>query len=498
MRLPLALGLGEIVTAPLNAAGDVVGGAASAVAETAVGALASAVADGVSKILVTLGTVWVKIGTPNVTTSDGTTASTPVAFIQSELWWFMAAAAVFAVILGGARMAWEQRADPGRDLLKGLFTLVVVTGCGLAVVSLAIAASDEFAAHIVDASTQGGDFGQNLTAMLGIASASSGGTLGPMLVIVLGLIAIFVSIVQIALMVVRAGMLVLLTGALPLAASFTSTEAGRMWFRRFTTWLIAFILYKPAAAIIYATAFKLAGSDVFEDDGLLKVLVGLALMIMSIFALPALLRFLAPMTSAVASGGGAGVGGAAAMLAAAGPTGAMALGRMPAMAGAGAGAGAAAGGGPSGATGAAGAGGGRGPSGPPAGGGASGAAGQDGAEGNGSGGSGGSGGEGSGLGTEARPSGGDRAAAPTAGGAGAAASPGGGQGTGGSPAAGTGGGAAAEGGASGASGGAAAAGGGPAAAGAAAAGAGQGAIRRLREEASADDDQEGGPDGARR
>src|SRR3954447_20190098 len=255
----------------------------------------------------------------------------------------MAAAAILAVILGGARMAWEQRAEPGRELLKGLLTLVVVSGCGLAVISLAVSAADEFARGVVDASLQGDGFGKNVAGMLGFRRAASGGALGPLLVIVLGLIAILVSVAQIMLMVVRAGMLVLLAGALPLAAAFTSTEAGRAWFRRFSGWLLAFVLYKPAAAIIYATAFRLLDSDVFSGDGLLSVLVGLALMVMAVIALPALLRFLVPITSAVAGAGGGG--GGAAMLAGAMPTGAIALGNRMALAPAGAGPGGGSGGG---------------------------------------------------------------------------------------------------------------------------------------------------------
>jgi type IV secretion system protein TrbL len=111
---------------------------AGGVADSAVGALADAVGEGVGKALASLGTVWVKVGTPDLTSADGTSASPAVAFVQSQLWWYMAAAAILAVILGGARMAWEQRAEPGRELLKGLMTLVVVSGCGLAVISLAV------------------------------------------------------------------------------------------------------------------------------------------------------------------------------------------------------------------------------------------------------------------------------------------------------------------------------------------------------------------------
>src|SRR4051794_25980785 len=319
---------------PLDVGKDIIGGAAGGVADSAVGALADAVAEGVGKVVISLGTVWVKIGTPQVATQPGSAEPSPaVAFLQSQLWWFMAAAAVMGVVIGGARMAWGQRAQPGRELLKGLMTLPVVSGCGLAFISLAMAGADEFSRSVIDASLQDGSFAKNLGRMLGFSSAVSGGVLGPILVIVLGFIAILVSIVQIMLMIARAAMLVLLCGALPLASAFTSTEAGRMWFRRFTAWLIAFLLYKPTAAVIYAAAFRLAGSNVFADDGLLNVLVGLALMIIAVVALPALLRFLTPMTAAVAGSGGGGGGMAAAL-----PSGAIALGSMR-MAPAGAGAG---------------------------------------------------------------------------------------------------------------------------------------------------------------
>src|SRR3954447_24439323 len=100
----------------------------------------------------------------------------------------MAAAAILAVIIGGARMAWEQRAEPGRELLKGLLTLGVGSGCGLAVISLAVSAADEFARGVIDASVEDNTFAKNVGLMLGFGTAASGGTLGPLLVIVLGLL----------------------------------------------------------------------------------------------------------------------------------------------------------------------------------------------------------------------------------------------------------------------------------------------------------------------
>jgi type IV secretion system protein TrbL len=82
--------------------------------------------------------------------------------------------------------------------------------------------------------------------------------------------------------------------------------------------LIAFILYKPAAAIVYATAFQLVGSDLSMDDGtgLLKIITGVVMMVLALSALPALMRFLAPMVSQAGGGGHtalalAGAGGGA-------------------------------------------------------------------------------------------------------------------------------------------------------------------------------------------
>ena len=258
-----------------------------------------------------------------------------VLFLQSSLWWYMGAAAMVSVIIGGARMAWEQRAEPGRETVKGLLTLVVVAGAGVTVVSLLVAAADSFSVWIIDGSlscdvvVDSACFGENILILLALTTNPSAGSLGALLVIILGLLAVLAAIVQIVLMVARGGMLVILTGILPLSASFTNTEVGKTWFRKAISWLIAFILYKPAAAIVYAAAFQLVATDVFTDDGtgLVAVLTGLMLMIIALFAMPALMRFVTPMVGATAGGGGAGgalaIGAMAAL-----PSGAASAGRL--------------------------------------------------------------------------------------------------------------------------------------------------------------------------
>ncbi|MGF1662340.1 MAG: hypothetical protein ACFCVG_07685 [Kineosporiaceae bacterium] len=243
----------------------------------------------------------------------GTSGSAPneaATFVQSQLFFYMAGAAVLMVMVAGARIAWARRSGPAVDLLRALLTMVLVSAAGLTAISLATQAADGFSSWIIDESLAGSDLGETL----GFAHLLTGG-LSSLVVIVVGLLALVASIVQIVLLVVRTGVLILLAGILPLSASFTGLETGRTWFQRVVTWTLAFILYKPAAAIVYATAFRLTGSEIFtvagggtDEEAVLDVVVGLSLMVVAILALPTLLRALTPMVGAL-SGGNVAAGG---------------------------------------------------------------------------------------------------------------------------------------------------------------------------------------------
>lgn len=294
-------------------AGDVV----ADIANDAIGNLAQSILEGLSRMVTTLSTFWVSMPTTNLTTEDGMTASPVVGFLNSELSYWTLTLAVLSVILGGTRIIWEQRGAPLKDLLRSLLTLTLVSGLGLGVISILVMAADAFSAAIIERSTNGRGFAEAFTAMAVIHQSDA-----VFILIILGLIGLLTSLVQIVLMVVRSGMLVILAGILPTTAAFTNTEMGRQWFQKAVGWTIAFILYKPAAAIVYASAFKLMDSST-EKDALLGSITGLALMVVAVLALPALMRFVTPMVGAVASGSGGGAAAAAGAMA----TGAVSLGR---------------------------------------------------------------------------------------------------------------------------------------------------------------------------
>jgi hypothetical protein len=295
----------------------VAGNIASAAVNDAITNLAKSIMEGMSQMVTTLSTFWVSMPTANLASQDGVTPSPVVGFVNSELGYWTLALAVLSVILGGTRMIWEQRGAPLKDLLRSLLTLTLVSGLGLAVISILVIAADALSASIIDRATDGKGFAH----AMGILVLTNQTGVGVFILIILGLVGLIASLVQIVLMIVRGGMLVILAGILPTTAAFTNTEMGRQWFQKAVGWTIAFILYKPAAAIVYAVAFKLMGSS--GGNVLLGSITGLALMIVALLALPALMRFVTPMVGAVASGSGGGAGAAVGAMA----TGAVSMGR---------------------------------------------------------------------------------------------------------------------------------------------------------------------------
>jgi len=269
-----------------------------------------------STILNSLATFWVKPKTPvqlATSTDDGHTwtDTKTVAFVHGQTLKLTLGILTIAIVIAGMRMAWEQRAKPLQELLKALLTFIVVSGAGTAAIQLLITASDEFAVKVVNAAVGDESFSSTIRSML-ISPSDYGGGSGitsALMLILLGQMAAWASLIQIVLMLIRSAMLVLLGATLPLAAAATNTEVGRAWLKKYCAWTLGFIAYKPAAALIYAAAIKLKDDQMLgSDTSLMKSLTALMMMLLAILALPALLRLAVPVTAAVA-GGAAGMGG---------------------------------------------------------------------------------------------------------------------------------------------------------------------------------------------
>ncbi|WP_433012637.1 hypothetical protein [Kribbella sp. CA-294648] len=242
------------------------------------------VVQAVTEVMKAVGFLWIKIDSPDVENHE------TVTFVTSHTQYILVAAASIAVIAGAIKMAVSQRGEPLRDIMKSLITMAMVSAGITAFASLLIRASDEFSEWVINRALGGGtQFSDQLTQKMVRPIEDAGLSLA--LVILVGILMVISGLVQLALMVIRYGMLILLVGVLPLTASATNTEMGMMWFKRSIAWLVAFVIYKPVAALIYATAIKLMSSP---TDSTLKVITGATMMVMGIVALPALLRFVSP------------------------------------------------------------------------------------------------------------------------------------------------------------------------------------------------------------
>lgn len=269
--------------------------------------------EGFGKVVAWLGSFWVQVDTPpllsaaSVSGDDLSRArndpSAEVDFLISHLWFWTMCLAVLSVLIGAGRMIWEHHGGPGKELIKSLIVFSLVTGGGVIAIQILVVAGDEFAKWVLDEATDGAGFGTNLTGLIGLSL-----TLGPLLIIIFGVVAILIAASQMVMMVFRSAMLVVLAGFFPTISAFTNTEMGKQWWGRAVGWLIAFILYKPVAALIYAAAFKLTSANVWAVDGEggVKLIAGLSLMAAAVAALPALMRFVTPAVGAAAGGAGGG------------------------------------------------------------------------------------------------------------------------------------------------------------------------------------------------
>lgn len=245
---------------------------------------------------------WVKAGSPDLA------AEPAVGRLQQWIFPITVAFAVLAVLTAAAKMTLTRKANPLIDVGSGLGIVATTTAVGVLLPSMLLKAGDAWSNWVLNAST-GGQFGERLTGLLSLNGAAVG------VVIVLGIVAIIITAIQAVLMLFRQAALVILAGMLPLAAAGTLSPATRTWFRRVSGWMLALVFYKPAAAAVYATAFTMIGSG----QNPRTMLMGFAMVVLSLIALPALMRFFTWTTGAVESSAGGGgflaaaVGGAVAI-----------------------------------------------------------------------------------------------------------------------------------------------------------------------------------------
>ncbi|MEO6701147.1 MAG: hypothetical protein ABI140_04360 [Jatrophihabitantaceae bacterium] len=306
--------MSDCISGPTQVIGCVVGGVGGKIASSGMDELAKAMFELFGKSLKFLATFWTSTPSPDLGSNNPILAE-----IQQWTAPLEAGALVVGLMVAGLRLMWNARInDDGamRQVAKGIALGVVVAGAGGLLLGTLIAGCDQWAQHILDHGVNDVAVGKR---MAQLAAASSGvPVLGSALASVLYLGAGVASLAQAALMLMRAPITILLVGVWGVAAVSAVTKTGSDWFKRLTSWLISWAMYKLVAVLVYATAFAFIG----ESTDFRGVLSGLLLLCVAILALPSLMRLVTPSVAAISNGGGTLAGGAAAL---AGTGGALAM-----------------------------------------------------------------------------------------------------------------------------------------------------------------------------
>lgn len=318
------------------------------VAKTGFQEVVQAFADGAQSMLKTVATFWVKVPDPQLGAS--TSSGGQVASLVGDESYIIAILATFGFILGVGRLVWTNKAgQSARELVRGLIVLTVASSLTTAVFSIFLEAGNGYSDWILEQATGKNTPGDAFFAIINESITAGGGgevnnALGAWFL--LFLLLILASLMQIVFMVVRGGVIYVLAVFIPVFAADSYSEEGWARFKRALMLMFAFTIYKPVAATIYATGFKLLHSPGDPDKttaSLMNGIYGITILVLAALALPSLIKFLVPIAAMGSSGafsGGAALGAVA--------TGAVAIGTMGASAGASAGAsgaGAASGGG---------------------------------------------------------------------------------------------------------------------------------------------------------
>ena len=229
-----------------------------------------------------------------------------VPWLTEQLHVFSVFFAVVGVMIACIWTMVHARGDKAIQVGKALFRVFLVTTLGTVLIQVVLSAGDAFSTWVLESA------GVSSTGYKEVAGIALG--VGPGLAIIAGIFGVIATLFQWGIMMVRAVVLPLLVAVWPLSAAASMVAGGEETFSKVTKWLVAFLLYKPVAAIIYAFAWKMKSGE----DGPGGVISGMLLLVLAVAALPALMKLVAPGTSALggAAGGGMAMAAGAAVVSA--------------------------------------------------------------------------------------------------------------------------------------------------------------------------------------
>ncbi|MBH0774953.1 hypothetical protein [Nocardia bovistercoris] len=305
------ISLGDAASAACKAgnAASHPGDAATAVKDKAwdstFGKVVDSLMKGLGEAIILALTFWMKV--PNEAASDNGSLFTT---INDYTYQIQILLLIASVILTGARLAEARRGAAVGEAIESfrMFARVVFSSWMLgAVVVAGTQASDRFSEWVITDATNGN--AKDLAELM--VKTSKLQAFSPGLVLIIAIVGLLGALAQIVLAIIRQGLLLVAAGVLPLAAAASGMNIGKQSYSKLVGWIIAFMLYKPVAAIVYMIAFTTAGhvdgltstGGLPEGEEAQRMLVAIVLLCSVAFVLPALMRLVTPAVAIVGSGG---------------------------------------------------------------------------------------------------------------------------------------------------------------------------------------------------
>ncbi|WP_330185946.1 hypothetical protein OHB26_38795 (plasmid) [Nocardia sp. NBC_01503] len=310
--LPFAPSLGDVLGTGCDLAnagthpGDAVQAVKDKMWDSTFGKAVDSILSGLGQVLVLSMTFWMKI--PNSKIADSPTL---FAKIRDYTFYIQIYLLMASVIYCATKLAIARRsatAQHAEESFWVLFRTVVAAGGFSAVIVAATKASDGFSSWVVSEATDGSK--KNIGQLMVNTSAMQ--AFSPGLVLIIAILGILGAFAQVVFAIIRQGFLIIVVGIMPMAAAGSGFEMGKAFYRRFMAWTIAFVLWKPVAAIVYLIAFTVAddagaSTDIGtlpDSDTAQRALVGLVLLCSVAAVLPAVMRLASPVALAASNAGG--------------------------------------------------------------------------------------------------------------------------------------------------------------------------------------------------
>lgn len=277
---------------------------------------AQSLSDAAAAMMKWLNTWWMEAPKPDL-------EADPINQVIGDLTWYTAAFAILGFLFALGKMVLSQDFKTMIGGVQPIVNLIIVTACYATGIGLLLTAGDELATWLLDRAAKAGNGEGDISALAVVTI--NGGTLGAGGWLIFGLIELIGSIMNFGFMLFRNIILPVLMVFLPTLAAASGTEAGKQAFAKANGYLIAFICFKPVAAVIYALGLWFMNTPAISGFGtgngkvedlavaVVNVCTGIGIMILAALALPALIKFIVPVAARGAGGfsGGSALAGAA-------------------------------------------------------------------------------------------------------------------------------------------------------------------------------------------